>query len=241
MTSFDPRDPVVQRLLDAGRDDLPSEHVVERAIVAVSVAAAGVSVTASAAASQAAGAGVSAAAKNIGASLGWLAFAKWTGVGLGAGLVTLTALDGVSRLTAREPSPVVIVAPKREATPVAVAPRAMRPPAELVAPKPDELNEPTTTGATHPQIDPLGREVSRLDSARSALDRGEPSSALASLSRYETEYPQGRLLPEALVLRMRALEQLGDRAGAQAAARRIIEISPSSPHAVRAKALLDAR
>ena len=39
--------------------------------------------------------------------------------------------------------------------------------------------------------------------------------------------------------RMRALEQMGDEVDARAVARRLIRMSPSSPHAAQARALLE--
>jgi hypothetical protein len=81
----------------------------------------------------------------------------------------------------------------------------------------------------------------RLDAARSALASGEPRSALSAILSYERAFPNGALQPEATVLKVRALLAAGDRAGAEALGRRVIEHTPRSEHAGAVRAALGLR
>ena len=87
--------------------------------------------------------------------------------------------------------------------------------------------------------DALEAELAQVDKARAALGSGRWGEAFSESQRYEREHPRGRLLQEALLIRMRALEQMGDAADTRAVARRLIRMSPSSPHAAQARALLE--
>jgi outer membrane protein assembly factor BamD (BamD/ComL family) len=88
--------------------------------------------------------------------------------------------------------------------------------------------------------DALEAELAQVDRARAALSGGRWGEAFSESQRYESDHPRGRLLQEALLIRMRALERMGDAADARAIARRLIRMSPSSPHAAQARALLAA-
>ena len=58
------------------------------------------------------------------------------------------------------------------------------------------------------------------------------------LSGHEKRFPEGRMLPEALYLRLEAFTLRRDQSNAEAVARRILSVYPSSPHAARARAVL---
>jgi outer membrane protein assembly factor BamD (BamD/ComL family) len=85
---------------------------------------------------------------------------------------------------------------------------------------------------------PLAAEVAFIDRARAQLAAGQAEQGLLQLRRYEQEFPEARLLPEALFLRMETCERLGRSGDARAAARRLVEGFPKSPHATRARKLL---
>ena len=89
--------------------------------------------------------------------------------------------------------------------------------------------------------DALSPELVCIDGARAALGAGNFGEALARSERCEREHPRGRLALEALLIRMHALEGMGQSAAARGAAQRLIALAPKSPHAARARALLDAR
>ena len=84
-------------------------------------------------------------------------------------------------------------------------------------------------------------EVESLDRARAALAAGNPQAALSSLSRHDAAFPAGVLQPEAVVLRVRALIALGDRAEAARVGNRFITSHPDSAQAGRLRALIGQR
>ena len=79
----------------------------------------------------------------------------------------------------------------------------------------------------------LAPELALLDAARRALDGGNPARSIALLDQYASEFPRGRLAPEARVLRIEATAQHGDRAEANRLAREFLRDDPESPHAER--------
>ena len=70
------------------------------------------------------------------------------------------------------------------------------------------------------------------------MARGNAAQTLAALDAYERGFSEQRLRPEALYLRMEALVQRGDTAGARSAATALLSADPQGPHAARARAVL---
>ena len=85
---------------------------------------------------------------------------------------------------------------------------------------------------------PLAAEVAFIDRARAQLAAGQAEQGLLQLRRYEREFPEARLLPEVLFLRMETCDRLGRSSEARAAATRLVEGFAKSPHAARARKLL---
>lgn len=85
----------------------------------------------------------------------------------------------------------------------------------------------------------LLRELRWIDSARAALSKGSPNQALTILDDYGQKCSSPRLLPEALLLRMQAAVRLNDRGGAVRTARELMARFPNSPHALKARELLN--
>jgi hypothetical protein len=81
-------------------------------------------------------------------------------------------------------------------------------------------------------------EVTMLDEARRALQRGQARQALTTLKRYEAEFGEGGLELEASVMRIRALLEVGDRAAADELAQRVLRAAPHSHHASIIRTLL---
>ncbi|MFH0900530.1 MAG: tetratricopeptide repeat protein [Pseudomonadota bacterium] len=84
----------------------------------------------------------------------------------------------------------------------------------------------------------LPEEIRCLDVARTALDKGDPPAAIDALDYYERRFPGGVLAPEAVVLRVDALEQKGDTAEAILLAKAFLEKYPGSPLAARIRRVL---
>ncbi len=120
----------------------------------------------------------------------------------------------------------------------ASVPAASFPSSSMASPAMPSTAEPQPPGTVLPRAgkDLLAGEVRRLDSARAELASGQVHSALVTLGRYHSEYPQGVLRAEALALTVDAWRQ----AGAPAEAERWLELLrqsfPRSHHLERLKA-----
>jgi hypothetical protein len=84
----------------------------------------------------------------------------------------------------------------------------------------------------------LGDETVALDRAREALNAHRPSEGLRVLDEYHRRFPQGRLRPEATVLRLAALLQAGKRAAAESLASRLLADEAYQAYAPRIRSLL---
>lgn len=72
-------------------------------------------------------------------------------------------------------------------------------------------------------------EIALIDGARTALGAGAPTQALSLLDRYRARHPHGVLLPEALAMRIEAIDRTGDHGLARA----FLANYPRSPLAQR--------
>jgi hypothetical protein len=229
-------------LLRAGRDEWPSDAAVARTLAAVGAGAA-----VAAAAGALAGAGVSAgtAAKGTVALVSFASVVKWLGAGALGGLVVASVAHGITRA----PRSTSAVRPAETAAPA--LPRSLEPPraaerrselppapslevGEKPVPRPATATEPSDPAANAP----LAAEVALVDRARNALSSGHPSRALAALGAYERTFREPRLLPEVLYLRLEAHLAAGDPARARETAAESVRLFPRSPHAVRARQVL---
>ena len=230
-------------LLSAGRDEWPSEEALARTLTAVGAGAAVVAVTGAAA-----GAGLSAgtAAKGSAMIVSFGSVMKWLGVGALSGVVVAGVAHGVTP----KPPPRAVV---ERAAPVAAprahaleAARAREPKAELTPPLADEARKPVVARAApralaDPVLSnaPLAAEVALVDRARASLASGSPARALEDLRDYETAFREPRLEPEVLYLRMEAELAAGNQAGARRVAAESLRRFPRSPHAARARQVLE--
>ncbi len=72
----------------------------------------------------------------------------------------------------------------------------------------------------------LGIEIAWLDAARRALSESNAPVALSILERYDRDFPNGALAPEAAVLRVEAMVKAGNRTGAIQLAERLAGTLP---------------
>ncbi len=84
----------------------------------------------------------------------------------------------------------------------------------------------------------LADEIGALDRARQSLQARDASSALRTLEAFEASFPNARLRPEARMLRMEALLEVGNYHEARAIGRGLLEADPSSALAQRVRTLL---
>jgi len=235
-------------LLSAGRDDWPSNEALSRTLAAVGAGVAVVTVAGSVAAGAGASVG-SAAAKGGAALMTFGGFVKWLGVGAVSGVVVAGVAHRVTVPSAepqRFEAPVVTPAsnvreaevnprstPKGE--PALTAAPIEEPPKPPVSP-PSHENEPDRDAERGV---PLAAEVALVDRARAALANGRPAGALDALRGYETAFPDPRLEPEVLFLRMEAHLAAGNAPRARDTAEQSIRRFPRGPHAARARQVLE--
>jgi hypothetical protein len=113
------------------------------------------------------------------------------------------------------------------------------------SPAPAQITSPSGRGreaareASASPIDrSLGEETRALDRAREALDARRSGEALRTLDEYHRRFPQGRLRPEAMVLRLAALVQAGRRAAADSLASQLLANPAYRTYAPRIRSLL---
>lgn len=238
-------------LLRAGATEQPRGAGMKRTLAALGVS--GALLTTASTASAVGGATGTAAAALTGSkavkAVSGLLLAKWIGLGVVGGVGLAGAAAAVSAPAAPAASMQAAPVVERPAWPRVVAsvapaaPEVAPPPASEAAapPAPSIPVSGLVADRAEPELDlgaPLAAEVAFVDRARSALAAGRAEQGLAQLAGYEREFPEARLLPEVLFLRLETCERLGRRTEARAAAGRLVDGFPKSPHAARARQLL---
>jgi hypothetical protein len=145
-----------------------------------------------------------------------------------AGLSALGA-TGVVGLVMLLPRPAPAPAPAVAPPPV-VETTAVPAPATAGPAAAGDATPSATTGA-------LRDEITLIDGARAALAAGSPAQAQSRLKLYLERHPHGTLLPEALAMRVEAIDRGGDHARARALAREFLAAYPNSPLAQRLRRL----
>jgi hypothetical protein len=84
----------------------------------------------------------------------------------------------------------------------------------------------------------LGDETKALDRAREALDAHRPSEGLRLLDEYRRRFPQGRLRPEAMILRLAALLAAGRHQAADSLATQLLSDEAYLAYVPRIQSLL---
>ena len=244
------------QLLQAGADEEPGAQGMQRTLAALGVSTAVVTTTSAASAvagsaklSGAAGAG-SAAAGGVAKAASTTLLVKWIGIGVvgGVGLAGMAAVAAGPAPLASE-APVVVAAPPPIEAPQVAAVEPVRPSASVAVPEfevpPPPASAAARSGVSEPAPEPplevgapLAAEVSYVDRARALLTSRQTEQGLSLLQGYEQKFPEARLLPEVLFLRLETCDRLGRKSEARAAAQRLLDGFPKSPHAARARGVL---
>jgi hypothetical protein len=234
--------PLEKLLLDASRAELPSEdHKARmRAMLGIGLPMSGplAAPPPAAASGQAAAAGVApvagTAAKS--ATLGKVA------VGVG-----IAALIGAFAFTQKPaPAPVPVAKPVA-AAPVAAAPVAapqVQEAAPAVSPLPPVETPASATHAARADASAsatadLSEQIRLIEAARAGVAAHDAKAAMSALDAYGAKFPRGSFGQEALVLRIRAVDQSGDSARATALAKSFVTRFPNSPHVARLKPIAE--
>jgi hypothetical protein len=133
--------------------------------------------------------------------------------------------------------------PTPPAEAAALAPVEDRPSAQPPAPAQPEMatEAPSASVARPAKADTkvaLAAELGALDAVRSALAHGDPGGALSLLDSYAKDYPHGRLVLEAEVLRIDALARAGQTDLAKKRAEAFLKRYPKSVLASRVRGYL---
>ncbi|HKO51372.1 MAG TPA: hypothetical protein VJV79_26870 [Polyangiaceae bacterium] len=208
-------DPELRRLLEAGKNERPRTQALRIAPLVISTL-----LTVQAAAAVAAPAAEGAARHAI-----TTVILKWFAGGVIVSAATLSASQ------AFEPAPQAMATVVQRALPAA-PPRLDARPAPLPAvepasPAPEPSAAPVKALAVRADV---AREVVLLDAARAALLQGDARRALETLAGLD-RLPARALLPEATVLRVRALLALNDLKTARKVAAQFVATAPGSPQA----------
>ena len=170
------------------------------------------------------------------AALGWKSGVAIAVVAVAAVVVLPLALRAnrqaartTNRALVTEPTPTILL-PTTNPSPTIVKQPPL--PNHLAAEN-DERSETASSDGS------LKEEIQLLDRARRALLAGTPRPALAELERYDQRYARGTLRPEAIVLRIEALNLAGDRQPAKALGRQFLAQHPKSLLSDRVAAIVE--
>ncbi len=152
----------------------------------------------------------------------------------------LAAAGAALYLALRPPAPDSISREPLAPSPSAAAASSDRElPAALPSRRAPAAPSRTPRPTASPPAPSLSAELTFLDRARGALERGEPTAALAELDAYQRAGGR-RLREEAELLRIEALARTGDDVGAGNRARDFLATHPGSPLVDRARSFLGA-
>jgi TolA-binding protein len=85
----------------------------------------------------------------------------------------------------------------------------------------------------------LQSERATIELAQALVRSGDPAAALRTLSAHALRYPKPQLAPEAMLVRMEALLELGQVSEAQRLGSRFLLAHPDGPYAQRVRSLLN--
>jgi hypothetical protein len=152
-----------------------------------------------------------------------------------AGVIVVTGGAVLVWQAAEEPDPPRSVERTRSQPVVAPVPEAPVEPAPeptVAAPIADEERTPVERRTAEPRSTSLADEVALVEQARREA-AGNPSAALATLRRYEREFPRGQLRLESEAIRIEALANAGRRAEARRRAERFLRAHPRAAYVDR--------
>ena len=242
--------PMEKMLLDASRAEQPSDEHKQRMMALLGIglplsgplAAPPPAAPAQAAASMAPATGAAAAAAGAGK---WATLGK---VAVGVGVLAVIGAVVLTRDPANTPPPGAQVKPAVAADvtpPVAPAPVEAAPavsplpPVEEPAPAVASAPRSVRTDASASADADLGEQIRLIEAARAGVASRDSKAAISALNAYTSKFPRGSFGQEAMVLRIRAIDQAGDSARATAMAKSFVARFPNSPHVARLKPIAE--
>jgi hypothetical protein len=234
--------PLEKLLLDASRTEQPSDdHKARmRALLGIGLPLSGPLAAPPPAAHTQVAASMMPSAGGLGKSATLAKAALGLGVVALIGAFVLTRQDDVTPPVATvKPASAPVVAavpqaPPQEAAPVVSPLPPVEPPA-AVTPAPQAARS-DASAATNAD---LGEQIRLIEAARAGVAAHDAKAATAALDTYAAKFPRGSFGQEAMVLRIRAVDQSGDSARATALAKSFVARFPKSPHVARLKPIAE--
>jgi TolA-binding protein len=237
-----------RELLRSAELDTPEPHAHQRTLAALGIGGAALSGAIATGSAKAAGlaapsAAMSGAAAGGGKALAWIKLLGLMATVGAAGGVVLHYRDVKSQHAIVAPAPATnqaLVPSHTVSPPVETQKDAVTTTTETTPPSdtpPSSVKTLPAAGAAHAEPD-ITLEIEALDRARRASEHGNFSAALHELDSYDHNFKQGRLRPEALLLRVQTLLNSGDAAGAKALGTRFLAKYPKSPLSPRIQKLI---
>jgi len=129
-----------------------------------------------------------------------------------------------------EPERVIVPSADRDLQRQVPAPRTSGNVGAMTAPVPPAVEGKTDSVEATSSLE---EEVTRIDRARLALSNGSAVRALGELDEYDAKFPTGMMKPEATVVRIEAMVQNGNLAGAKALGHRFLSAHPGGGLSLR--------
>ena len=231
LVNSDSTDELTLRLLQSADVDQPATRAVSRAMVRVTSLLAGdQNVVVAARVSEVAPRNRSRSSRPDA-----LGITRAASVGILLGTSVAAAVVGVTQLTSPAKPPVVVElvnsAPNakvstRRASHAAIAPQEQA--SEAPVPSASNSSQGRDVKPARSSNNDLGQEVALLDTAKAALSTSNPGGALRALDE-ASRLPRCVLVPEATVLRVRALVALNRTPEARRVVESFVARSPNSP------------
>ena len=237
--------PLEKLLLDASRAEQPSDDhkAGMRALLGIGLPLSGPLAAAPPGVHPPVAASMAPAAAGLGKS------ATLAKVALGLGVVALLGALALTHKNDVAPSPVVAAKPLVQAPVLAPSPDlapalevapvvSPLPPVEAPSPVTPAPHVARTDASAAPDAD-LSEQIRLIEAARAGVAGHDAKAATAALDAYAAKFPRGSFGQEAMVLRIRAIDQAGDSARATALAKSFVARFPNSPHVARLKPIAE--
>jgi len=175
---------------------------------------------------------------------------KWVGIASVGGVLALSGVRTFKRETGKPVAQPHLVQPRSSLRPSepssALVPVAApvdlssSTPADPVLPPAPTIPRVASSSAPTAQPLQLSDEANLIDQAREAVAAGDGPGALRILENHRRRFPQPRLQPEALYLRMQALRLEGHLEAAMRVAQHLLAEYPNGPQSAAARAVVNA-
>lgn len=231
-----------QKILKSARCEIGSVDGYQRTLAAMTGVATGLAVTSGATASATAVGSAGAGSIAVASVSTTVLVAKWVGIGVLASSAILGTAQVIQSSSVSNSSASSQVKPVMSSSIPVLSVEQAKPIPILPAPEPSSapsievksiqvaLPSPVPSVSAEPIRSNISGELGLLEKARVALEKGDWGAGQVVLESYAKQFPQGTLLQEATILKIRLLLGQGDLETAKKLAQTFVDASPGSPH-----------